>query len=61
MCCLPLFLLFEIFIAVAMAGITLLILLLSGQEIESRKSLEVTVYILGGVLVAGAFMVIFLY
>lgn len=56
MCCLPLFLLFEIFIAVAIAGITLLILLLSGQEIESRKSLEVTVYILGGVLVAGAFM-----
>lgn len=56
MCCLPLFLLFEIFIFVGIAGISLLVLLLSGNDIESRKSLEVSVYILGGILVAGAFV-----
>ena len=56
MCCLPLFLLFEIFIFVAIAGTSLLVLLLSGREDDSRKSLEVAVYILGGILVAGAFM-----
>lgn len=56
MCCLPLFLLFEIFIFVGIAGISLLVVLLSGNDIESRKSLEVSVYILGGILVAGAFV-----
>lgn len=56
MCCLPLFLLFEIFIFVAIASISLLVLLLTGTDNESRKSLEVSVYILGGILVAGAFV-----
>lgn len=56
MCCLPLFLLFEIFIFVAIASISLLVLLLTGAEPESKKSLEVSVYILGGILVAGAFV-----
>lgn len=56
MCCLPLFLLFEIFIFVAIASISLLVLLLTGTDTESRKSLELSVYILGGILVAGAFI-----
>lgn len=56
MCCLPLFLLFEIFIFVAIASISLLVLLLTGTDIESRKSLEISVYVLGGILVAGAFV-----
>lgn len=56
MCCLPLFLLFEIFVFVGIAGISLLVLLFTGQDSDSKKSLEVAVYILGGILVAGAFM-----
>lgn len=56
MCCIPIFLLFEIFIFVAVASISLLVLLFTGTDIESRKSLEVSVYILAGILVAGAFV-----
>lgn len=56
MCCFPLFLMFEVFIFVAIAGISLLVLLLTGKDIESRKTLEVSVYILGGILIAGAFV-----
>lgn len=56
MCCLPLFLLFEIFIFVTIAGVSLLVLLFTGTDNESRKTMEVSVYILGGILVAGAFV-----
>lgn len=56
MCCLPIFVLFEIFVFSTFAGLSLLVLLLSGRDIESRRSLEISLYVLGGILAAGAFV-----
>jgi ankyrin repeat-rich membrane spanning protein len=56
MCCLPIFVLFEIFIFSTFAGLSLLVLLLSGRDIDSKKTLEFSLYFLGGILLAGAFV-----
>lgn len=55
MCCIPLIILFEVFIFVLLSGISLLVMLFGHPNDEfNSKSLEIALYILGGVLLAGA-------
>lgn len=47
---------FEIFLFTVIAGISLLILMFTESDAEIRKSLEIPLYLLGGILAAGAFV-----
>lgn len=56
MCCIPIFLLFEVFIFVAIAGISLLIMWFFNTDNSVKKQIEVSLYVLAAVLVLGAFL-----
>lgn len=56
MCCLPICITFEIFLFSFIAAISLLILLLNESDAATRQRLEIILYLLGGILAAGAFV-----
>ncbi|KAG5674401.1 hypothetical protein PVAND_004375 [Polypedilum vanderplanki] len=56
MCCVPIFVLFELFIFAAIAGISLLIMwFFHADDSESKNQIEISLYVLATVLVLGAF------
>ncbi|XP_070505415.1 kinase D-interacting substrate of 220 kDa isoform X3 [Chironomus tepperi] len=55
MCCIPIFLLFEIFIFASIAGIALLIMWFINTDSETKKTIEISLYVIAGILIAGAF------
>lgn len=56
MCCVPIFLLFELFLFVLSTGIALLIMyFMMTDSTEMKRKLEITLYVLSAVLVFGAF------
>lgn len=56
MCCLPIFLLFEIFIFACISIIALLIMWFANSEDSaSSKHIEISLYVLGAILIFGAF------
>lgn len=56
MCCLPIFLLFELFLFAFSAGIALLIMwFLSSENDELQRKIEISLYVLSAFLIFGAF------
>jgi ankyrin repeat-rich membrane spanning protein len=56
MCCLPIFLLFELFLFALSAGIALLIIwFMSGDNDELKRKIEISLYVLSAFLVFAAF------
>jgi ankyrin repeat-rich membrane spanning protein len=56
MCCVPIFLLFELFLLVLCAGISLLIMwFMSAHDEELQRKIEILLYVLSAILVFSAF------